>query len=59
MSCPYVSALAALTERKISRCQCLPNKKDDRRGEQKNIDPSGYDTASGYGRINAGELSYS
>ncbi|HHV01242.1 MAG TPA: S8 family serine peptidase [Defluviitoga tunisiensis] len=52
MSCPYVSALAALLKEKYPDANVYQIKRMIEEGA-KDIDPSGYDTASGYGRINA------
>ena len=52
MSCPYVSALAALLKEKYPDADVYQIRKMIEEGAE-DIDAPGYDTASGYGRINA------
>ena len=52
MSCPYVSALAALLKEKYPNANVYQIRKMIEEGAE-DIDAPGYDTASGYGRINA------
>jgi len=52
MACPYVSALAALLKEKYPEADVYQIKRMIEEGAE-DIDPDGYDTASGYGRINA------
>lgn len=52
MACPYVSALAALLKQKYPYANVYQIKRMIEEGAE-DIDALGYDTASGYGRINA------
>lgn len=52
MACPYVSALAALLKEKYPDANVYQIKRMIEEGAE-DIDKPGYDTASGYGRINA------
>jgi len=52
MACPYVSALAALLKEKYPDADVYQIKRMIEEGAE-DIDKPGYDTAAGYGRINA------